>query len=266
MKKILTTAACALICLSAWAWGQKGHDTVAYIAECHLTEAAADSVAAILDGKSPVYWANWLDNASHTPDYAYTKTWHYKNIDEGIPYAEAPLNPEGDAVTAIREQIAILSNPVSTKSQKELAMKILIHVVGDIHQPMHVGHLSDRGGNNVKVRFFDRDTNLHSAWDSSIIGSGHAWTYTEWQQQLDRLPEAEAAAEAAGNVDQWAEQTYDIATEVYNYFAPGCKISYDQIAHWTPVVEQQLLRGGLRLARILNTLYTPGSTENPADF
>ena len=53
-----------------------GHDTVAYIAEKHLSEAAADSVASLLDGKSPVYWANWLDNASHTPDYAYTKTWH----------------------------------------------------------------------------------------------------------------------------------------------------------------------------------------------
>ena len=179
MKKLLVAIISFASALSAHAWSQKGHDTVAYIAECHLTKAAADSVAEILDGKSPVYWANWLDNASHTPDYAYTKTWHYKNIDAGVPYDSTPLNPKGDVVTGIREQIVILSDPKSTKPQKNLAMKILIHLVGDLHQPMHMGHLSDLGGNNVKVKFFDRDTNLHSVWDGSIMNSGHAWSYTE---------------------------------------------------------------------------------------
>ena len=100
MKKLFIAAISLASALSAMAWSQKGHDTVAYIAECHLTKAAADSVAYILDGMSPVYWANWLDNASHTPDYAYTKTWHYKNVDEGVPYDNAPLNPKGDVVTA----------------------------------------------------------------------------------------------------------------------------------------------------------------------
>lgn len=78
MKKLFIAAISLVSALSALAWSQKGHDTVAYIAESHLTKAAADSVEYILDGMSPVYWANWLDNASHTPDYAYTKTWHYK--------------------------------------------------------------------------------------------------------------------------------------------------------------------------------------------
>ena len=91
MKKVLLFAASSLCAFASFAWSQKGHDTVAYIAECHLSQAAADSVAAILEGKSPVYWANWLDNASHTPDYAYTKTWHYKNINEGVDYADAQI-------------------------------------------------------------------------------------------------------------------------------------------------------------------------------
>ncbi len=266
MKKILLFAASSLCALASFAWSQKGHDTVAYIAECHLTPAAADSVAAILEGKSPVYWANWLDNASHTPDYAYTKTWHYKNINEGVDYNDAPLNPNGDVVRAIREQIAILADSVSTMSQKQLAMKILIHVVGDLHQPMHLGRETDKGANYVKVRFFGRDANLHSVWDGSIMNSGHAWTYTEWQNQLDRLPADKAEAEAAGNVDDWGRQTYEIAKAVYDYFPAGAKISYDQVAHWTPVIEQQLLRGGLRLARILNAIYDPESADNPANF
>lgn len=255
-----------LTAIATLAWSQKGHDTVAYIAECHLTKATADSVAAILDGRSPVYWANWLDNASHTPSYAYTKTWHYKNIDEDIPYDDAPLNPDGDVVTATRQQIAILADPKSTKSQKELAMKILIHIVGDMHQPMHMGHYSDRGGNKTQLRFFDRGTNLHSIWDSSLVNSAHSWTYTEWQQQLDRLTPEEADKVAAGNIDDWARETHQIATRVYHYFPTGTKVSYNHIAAWTPVIEEQLLRGGFRLARILNTIYDPEPGQTPDTF
>lgn len=266
LRKISLAAIAATTALSALAWGQKGHDTVAAIAERHFTAATADSVAAILDGMSPVYWANWLDNASHTPDYAYTKTWHYKNIDAGVPYDSVAPAPTGDAVTAIREQIAVLSSPASSKAQKTLAMKILIHVVGDLHQPMHLGHASDKGGNTVQVRFFNDGTNLHSAWDSRIPNAAHSWTFTEWADQLDRLSADSAAAEAAGNVDDWARQTAAIATDVYNYFPTGSRISYNQIAYWTPTVERQLLRGGLRLARILNAIYEPSDADTPSAF
>ncbi|MCH5221497.1 MAG: S1/P1 nuclease [Muribaculaceae bacterium] len=266
MKKLALLLLAGATALTTFAWGQKGHDVVAYIAECHLTQAAADSVAAIFNGRSAVYWSNWLDNASHTPEYAYTKSWHYKNINEDVAYADAPLNPEGDVVRAIREQIALLSDVKSTKGQKELALKILIHCVGDMHQPMHMGRLSDRGGNNHKLKYFDHDSNLHSIWDGSLLNSGHAWSYTEWQNQIDRLGEIDEAMEAMGNVDDWAQQTHTIAIRVYNYFPQGMKVSYDQIAAWTPVIEQQLLRGGLRLARILNAIFDPESKDNPADF
>ena len=146
MKKFIFACLCTLSSLSGWGWSQKGHDATAYIAEQHLTPAALDSVSNLFDGKSIVYWANWLDNASHTPPYAYTKTWHYKNIDAGVPYEKAKINPNGDVVTAIREQISILQNPVSNRDQKVLALKILVHCVGDLHQPMHIGHASDLGG------------------------------------------------------------------------------------------------------------------------
>ena len=101
--------------LTAFGWGQKGHDVTVYIAENHLTPTTYTAVTDLLDGKSMVYWANWLDNASHTPEYAYSKTWHYKNIDDGIKYEEAPLHEDGDVVRAIYEQIKILQNPDASK-------------------------------------------------------------------------------------------------------------------------------------------------------
>ena len=197
--------------LAAFGWGQKGHDTVVYIAENHLTDATKAAVDSLFDGKSPVYWANWLDNASHTPEYAYTKTWHYKNVDADRTYDDMPANPAGDAIGAIKQQIEILSNPATTKPEAQLALKILIHVVGDMHQPMHMGHATDLGGNRTKVKFFGRDTNLHSIWDSNLVESAHKWSYTEWQQQLDRLSPEEEVLVVQGTVDDWGRETIAVS-------------------------------------------------------
>ena len=265
MKNLLLTAVCGLAALSAAGWGQKGHDVTAYIAEKHLTPAAMHAVDSILDGKSMVYWANWLDNESHQLAMGHTKTWHYKNIDAGVPYADAPLNDKGDVVTAVNSQIEILKNPATTKEQGALALKILVHCLGDMHQPMHVGHLSDRGGNDLKVKFFDDATNLHSIWDGRLVESGHKWSYTEWQQQIDRATPEQEATIIVGTPDNWCEETFGIAGTCYQYFQPGAKVMYNDIARWTPTIERQLLRGGLRLAHVLNSIYDPayntGATE-----
>lgn len=257
MKKVILTIVCVLGFLNASAWSQKGHDVTAYIAEKHLTPATKAAVDSILDGKSMVYWANWLDNASHQSEMAYTKTWHYKNIDANVDYDQSPLNEKGDVIRAIESQVKILSDSSTTPEQAALAMKILVHCMGDMHQPMHMGHLSDLGGNKTKVKFFNRDTNLHSIWDSSLVESGHKWSYSEWQEQIDRATAEEEAQILTGTVNDWGKETYEIAGRCYKYFRPGSNVMYDQVAAWTPVIEQQLLRGGLRLAHVLNTIYDP---------
>ncbi|MDE7160567.1 MAG: S1/P1 nuclease [Muribaculaceae bacterium] len=257
LRNIFLFAATAFTASGAYAWGQKGHDVVAYIAEKHLTPTTKAAVENMLGGRSIVYWSNWLDNASHTPTYAHTKTWHYRNIDADQEYDTAPRNRTGDVVSAINEQVYILSNPEASAHDQQLALKILVHCLGDIHQPMHMGHYSDLGGNKWMVKYFNSDKNLHSIWDSSIVESGHKWTYTEWQEQIDRVTPEEEALLMAGDADTWGRETYRIATEVYNTTPEGTNISFDYIAKWTPVIEDQLLKGGLRLADILNGLYDP---------
>lgn len=246
--------------LTAFGWGQKGHDVTAYIAEQHLTPTTLAKVTDILQGKSMVYWANWLDNASHTPDYAYTKTWHYKNIEDDERYEEAHANPAGDVVTAIRAQQAILADENASTDDKSLALKILVHIVGDMHQPLHMGRGSDLGGNRVKVTYFGREHNLHSLWDSSLPEAAHKWGYTEWQQQIDRADESEQIALIAGTVDDWAKESMAISRAVYRDFKPGISLSYDAISAAAPVIESQLLKAGLRLAHLLNTAFDPTYT------
>lgn len=258
MKRLTLIGAATAISLSAFGWGQKGHDTTAYIAEQHLTPTTAAAVDSIFEGRSMVYWSNWLDNASHQPDLKYTKTWHYKNVNADETYETAQANPSGDAVTAIKAQIETLSNPETPLKDTQLALKILVHLMGDLHMPLHMGHATDLGGNRIKVKFFGRDSNLHSVWDSSLPEAGHKWSYSEWQQQIDRADLTKTNAIINGNVDDWAKETIGIASKVYTYFQPGINISYNDIARWTPTIEEQFLKGGLRLAHTLNLIFDSG--------
>lgn len=261
LNHLFLTAASALLSFSAFGWGAKGHDTTAWIAECHLTPAAKTAVDSILKGKSLVYYANWPDNACHTEPYAYTKTWHYKNIDKGQKYAKVKDIKEGTIVSALNEQIALLNDSTISYEDKWLPLVLTVHFLGDIHQPMHMGRLSDRGGNRHNVRFFDTGTNLHSVWDSRLPEIAHKWSYTEWQKNIDRVSEAEMLEIVGGGSPySWGEESYNIATKIYDSTPEGTKIAYDYIADWTPVIEQQFLRGGLRLADILNEAFDPEYT------
>ncbi len=255
-KKYLTTAVLSTMALSCYPWGQKGHDTICFIAENHLTDSTKIAVEKLLDGKSIVYYANWMDNASNTPEFAYSKTWHYKNIDEGETFANALLEPKGDVVKAIRIQTATLLSDSVSDEHKAIALKMLIHLVGDIHQPMHIGHRSDRGGNKWFVKYFGSPTNLHSLWDSKLVESAHKWSYTEWQQQIDRAtPERIQDIIANGTPEKWGEECFRIATKVYNSTPQEGNLSYNYINNWTPVIESQFLNGGLRLADLLNSIF-----------
>lgn len=264
IKHLLLVSLCLCVSATMFGWSKKGHDVTAAIAEKHLTPEAQVMVDSLLDGKSLVYWANWLDNASYTPEYKYTKTWHYKNVNKGVRYEEMSPNPAGDAVLAVKAQIETLTNPDATQAQKELALKILVHVVGDMHQPMHLGRATDLGGNRIKVKFFNDDTNLHSVWDGSLPEAAHKWSYTEWVDQIDRLKPGQDEAivfpteypntgiYTPGLIDYWAKETVEVADKVYDKMPEKSKIAYDEIAWSAPIIEEQFLKGGLRLAYLLN--------------
>ena len=256
MKRFLIAIVALCTTLSSFGWGQNGHDVVAYIAECNLTPEVYQKVVKKLGNHSLVYFANWLDNASYSDQYRYTKSWHYANVDEGFTYDTMTKNEKGDMVTAIESLIAELKSGKLSAEQENVRLRMLIHLVGDIHRPMHAGHLSDRGGNEVNVKFFNRDTKLHKVWDSELVEAAHKWSYTEWEQQLNRSCTAEEKAKLAqGKAKDWLDQSHAIATEIYKATPDKSRISYDYIAYYTPVVEKQLLSGGVRLANILNELY-----------
>lgn len=247
--------------IDAFAWGQKGHDIVAYIAEQHLTKKAKKNLNKILDGKSLVYYSNWMDNLRNSPywkgGYERTRTWHYLNIDGGYTIETMEKNPDGDALRALNMLVDSLSNHNSELSDSVRFdyVCMLIHLVGDIHCPMHVARKLDRGGNQFLVSWFKSETSLHTVWDSKLVDGVHSWSYTEWQQNIDLCSKSEIAELSAGEARDWAEETLKITTQIYDYAENNDKFSYQYIYDYRGVVEHQLLVAGYRLAALLNKIF-----------
>lgn len=255
LKLVCLCAGLLAVSVNGYSWGQKGHDVTCAIAQKHLTKKAQKQIGEILDGKSIVYWANWMDNASHTPQYKHTSTWHYKNIDADETYENAELNDKGDVIRAVNEQVAALKSGKLSKEEKALSLKFLVHLMGDMHCPMHMGHKSDRGGNRWQLTYFGKGTNLHSIWDSGVIESAHKWTYSEWVEQIDTNSKEIDAQMAQGTPESWGKETYEICKKIYDTTPVGSKLSYDYVSEWSETIETQLLRAGLRLARVLNEIF-----------
>ncbi len=246
-------------CLPAFGWGQKGHDVIASIAEAHLTRRAKKAIDSILEGRSMVYYSSWMDNLQNSPGwkggYDVTKTWHYANVDEGYTYETMRKEPAGDVLTAMEMVISALKSGELSDSLRSDYLKMLVHMVGDMHCPMHAGRLSDRGGNNVPVRWFGTPTNLHSVWDTEFIESARKWSHTEWREQLDRCGKKEIKAVTAGSVYDWFEETVVAAAVICENTTEGADLRYQYVYDFNGLLERQLLYAGYRLAAVLNDIF-----------
>ena len=268
MKRIIIlfmTAYLMLGNISSYAWGPTGHDVVAAIAEKHLTKKARKEIKKLLDGKSIVYYSSWMDNIQNSPywdeSYKITKTWHYANVDKGKTYQTMPKNENGDVVSSLQMLTDAMESHYSelTDSMKVDYLKMIVHMVGDLHCPMHAGRLSDRGGNGTKVKWFGQNTNIHSVWDSKIVESSRRWSYSEWVEQIDRTSKSYKKEIMSGTVEDWFAETVKHADSIYTYVEnlgqSTPNLSYQFVYDFFPVLEEQLLHGGYRLAYVLNCIF-----------
>jgi hypothetical protein len=235
----------------AMAWGPVGHRAVGRIAERHLTPQTARAVADLLAPEQLAYVTTWPDEIRPEPDWAKGDPWHWVTIPDGQTYESAPKNPGGDILEAIPRFEKILADRKAPRVERVQALKWLSHLVGDLHQPLHVGRGDDHGGNDAPVLWFDEPTNLHAVWDSKVIDSKQL-SFSELADLLDH-PTAEQLREWEGTSPrEWARESQSLRAACYEMGDGRLSVRYVH-DHW-PTIQRRLLQAGVRLAAELNQL------------
>lgn len=236
-------------------WGQTGHRATGEIATQHLTKKAKREIEKILNGNSLAMVSTYGDEIKSDSIYREFGPWHYVNLKPGEDkYNPATANPEGDLLMALRKCKAVLQDKNSSREEKEFYLKMLVHFMGDLHQPFHAGRGEDKGGNDIQVRWFNEGSNIHRVWDSDMINS-YQMSYTELADNTDDLTRQEKLEIASGTFESWMNESKQLAERTYASVEVGEKLGYRYMYNWFPVVREQLQKGGIRLAQVLNEIY-----------
>lgn len=245
---------CSQLSFAADFWGKTGHRVVGEVASEQLNRKARKAITKLLDGQTVAEVSTYADDIKSDDRYDEFYPWHYVNYPLDATYGDVPPAEQGDVVKGIQTCMRILQDENRTKADKAFYLKMLIHLVGDLHQPLHVGRSEDKGGNDLQVRWFNKGSNLHRVWDTHMI-EDYGMSYTELATTLPAISKKKKKALAAGDVLDWVEESQDLAKKVYDGVKPGQKLGYGySYEHWN-TVEEQLLKGGLRLGKILNQIF-----------
>lgn len=236
-------------------WGATGHRTIGKIAEDYLSGKSKRKIAELLDGQSLALVSTFGDDIKSDKRYNDFYTWHYVNMPFDVKYEDSEKNEKGDLVSGIEKCKAVIVDKNASKEDKAFYLKMLVHLIGDLHQPMHVGRSEDKGGNDIQVRWFNDGTNLHSVWDSKMIES-YNMTFTELADNTDKISKEQVAYLQKGTIADWANETQQLAIKVYGSAEVGEKLSYNYMYENFGLVRSQLQIGGIRLAYVLNTLFS----------
>ncbi|CAN5481297.1 S1/P1 nuclease [soil metagenome] len=239
-------------------WGRTGHYVTGEIAEQHLTENALEEVTRILRNTTLPESTVWMDQirpAHDNPDgdYYHTRDWHFVTVPLLQTYEESEKNPNGDIIQALERKIAALKKGGLSEQDELEKLKMVIHMVGDIHQPLHVGTGDDRGGNEVRVHYMGQPSNLHRVWDTNIINS----YYMDYEQLAKAInhPTKELIREWQNStVRDWANESMSYRDNVYD-LPDGNQIEWEYRNSNFHIVEKRLLQAGIRLAGVLNDIY-----------
>jgi len=249
----LIALAFAIACLypsQGKAWGWKGHELVAEIAKSCLEKQVVDSVQYFLGKTSFGEAATWMDEIKGDHAFDSLKPMHYINVERDKTYVKT----EGaNIVNELELVIAqLLKKEPRDKKDTELYLKILFHLVGDIHQPLHVGYGADKGGNTIDVDFLGKDTNLHHVWDSDIIELTHI-SLNGCLKLANTLSKQEVQNLQKIDVQAWMDDSRALLPEVYNF--QDHLITQPYIDTNKEVIKKQLLKGGIRLAAVLHRAF-----------
>jgi hypothetical protein len=236
-------------------WGPTGHRTLGKIAEKHLKKNVKRKINKLLNGESLAFVSTYADQIkSDNKKYGKFYTWHYVNFPFNTDYHESNKNSKGDLITGIEACIKILKDKNSSREDQVFYLKMLVHLIGDLHQPLHVGRAEDKGGNTIQLQWFGKGTNLHKVWDINMIEEWNM-SYIELANNSKYLTKNQIINYQKGTVLDWIYESQKLAIQVYGSVKVGEKLSYRYSYDHFETVRTQLQKGGIRLAKILNDIF-----------
>ncbi len=257
-KRSILSLLVVAIGLSMISWGVVGHRAIGQIAENHLNKKAAREVKALLGSESLAMVSTYADEIRPYKAYAYTAPWHYVNIPHGLNEKEfrdsLTLMNRPNIYKAIQNCVSDLKDPAKSASEKTFSLKFLVHLVGDIHQPMHTGRAEDSGGNAIKVKLMRRESNLHGLWDSGLVDYT-GMTYQELAKHCDTISKAQVKIWQNDDIALWAYESYEMSQQLYAEAAKNAEFDYDYYPKHASFMKQRLAQAGIRLAGLLNQIY-----------
>jgi nuclease S1 len=219
-----------------------------------MAPETARQVAALLGPERLAYVGTWADDIRSDPAWAKADSWHWVTIQPGQTYAESKKNPAGDVIEAIARFERILADTAAPRTERQQALKWLVHLVADVHQPLHVGRGDDRGGNEIVVLWFGEPSNLHSVWDSGLILRTEL-SSPELAEKADVATAEEAKAWQSSTALEWASESSALLDKVYTL--GDRRLSFRYVFEQWPTVEKRIGQAGVRLAGLLDRLLGP---------
>jgi hypothetical protein len=243
----------AVVCVfpsAAMAWGSDGHQVIANLALAQLipkARAETNRLLALEPGATLASISTWADEHRNPA----TGPWHYINFPRDTCMYDAQRDcPDGHCVVAvIDKQQEVLASSASDE-KRLLALKYLVHFMGDVHQPLHAGYQEDRGGNSYQLQAFMRGSNLHALWDSGLIRNLNEDSAAMSIRLLKRKGQS---GSVELNTARMAEESCRIVGTPGFY--PPRKVEMDYVEKFTPIMERRLTVAGTRLAAALNRIW-----------
>ena len=245
------------------AWGPTGHRVVARIAENHLSLQAAEVVRTLLGPDTLIEAATWADEIRSDDRWRHASPWHYVNLADGQDYQRRSYDPQDDPrdiLEAIEHFESILADEARSPEDRGIALRWLVHLFGDIHQPLHVGRPEDRGGNALDAVWHGRPTNLHRIWDSEMINQTRL-SYSEFAASIDTASPDEIDTWQSSSVLDWLNESLALRQQAYRL--PGSRssdsyrYSYDNLL----LLKKRLRQAGVRLAGRLRSILAEEGTQ-----
>lgn len=256
LRKQLIILTLLSVSLFASAYDAVGHRIIADIAYQNLTKKAKKQCDKVLGVHGMIYLATWADEIKSDKKYDYSYQWHYQNLKDSMSVED--LKYLMDHPTVDGEHLFYGLNQMEDRLRKNPndaeALKFLVHFVGDLHQPMHLGRAEDLGGNRVKETWFGRNTNLHAIWDGSLTESKNM-SYTEYSHYLQDKFAPQKHTIKTYTLFQSVQRAYEVRSDIYAYELVKPNSNYDYIYHFSADLDEMLYRGGIQLANILNDLF-----------